>query len=114
MSASLSSRHDETVEAGVVIEQNPAAGSLIWPGSSVRVVVSEGQETVMMPSLLELTRAEAVSELEARGLKLETVVLEISEAPPGTVISQEPKANEWVAPGTGVELHISGESAPVP
>lgn len=114
LSASLSSRHDETVEAGVVIEQNPAAGSLIWPGSSVRVVVSEGQETVMMPSLLELTRAEAVSELEARGLKLETVVLEISEAPPGTVISQEPKANEWVAPGTGVELHISGESAPVP
>lgn len=114
LSAGLSSRHDETVEAGVVIEQNPAAGSLIWPGSSVRVVVSEGQETVMMPSLLELTRAEAVSELEARGLKLETVVLEISEAPPGTVISQEPKANEWVAPGTGVELHISGESAPVP
>lgn len=114
LSASLSSRHDETVEAGVVIEQNPAAGSLIWPGSSVRIVVSEGQETVMMPSLLELTRAEAVSELEARGLKLETVVLETSEAPPGTVISQEPKANEWVAPGTGVELHISGESAPVP
>lgn len=114
LSSTLASRHDASVDRGLVIEQNPAAGSLIWPGSSIRIVVSEGKEMVMMPSLLECTRAEAVSELEARELKLEIVVLEISDAPPGTVISQLPKANEWVAPGTGVELHISGESAPVP
>ena len=107
-------QHHDEIGMGVIISQYPEPGSAVWPGSLVRLTVSEGKEKLMMPKLLELTRSEAVHILEENDLVLGEVKLVISQFPPGTVVEQSPSVNEWVKPGDVVALTISGESAPMP
>ncbi len=115
LSYSVDSRHDETVPKGLIAEQQPEAGSLTWPGSGVHIVVSEGKGQVMVPRLLELTRGEAIVELEKSELQPGVVVfVASSDVAAGTVIDQEPKPNEWVAAESEVKLFISATSVPVP
>lgn len=111
---SVSERYHDEVPRGVVVDQQPIGGTLVKPGERVRLTVSLGKEKVMMPNVLNRTRSEAVRVLEDEGLALGEVVLEVSDREPGIVIGQQPAANEWVSPGTEVELHVAGESAPVP
>ncbi|NLG24383.1 MAG: protein kinase [Clostridiales bacterium] len=110
----IDTRHHDDIPSDVVIEQMPAMGTKAMRGDNVRLTMSLGKEKLMMPKLLDLTRSEAVHQIEELGLVLEGVALQISGAKPGTVIDQRPQANDWVEQGAGVTLTISGESAPMP
>lgn len=110
----IEERHNEDISYGRVISQYPLQDEPVWQGERVQLVVSIGKEKLMMPKLLENTRSEAVRILEENDLLLDSVILEVSDAEPGTVIAQEPAVNEWVKPGDKVTLYISGESATMP
>lgn len=61
----------DTVAEGDVISQDPASGTL-HKGDRVELVVSKGPELVEIPSVWNLSTDDAVAELEALGLEVDT------------------------------------------
>ena len=111
----IDERYDDSVVSGVVIEQTPEAGALLYPGDTVRLSVSMGKEAVTVPDVTLRMRNEAVQMLEDADLLAGEVRLEISDdVPVGAVISQYPPAEMKAPPFSEVSLTVSGESTAVP
>ena len=91
---------------GIVIGQAPKAGSTVPRGSLVTLVVSNGPAGVALPDVVGLTAAQAVKALEARKVTAELHHAP-SQAPPGTVFAQKPKAGANLKPGETVVLQIA-------
>jgi beta-lactam-binding protein with PASTA domain len=103
----------DTVPAGNVISQNPAAGTSVAPGSAVALVISLGPP-VTVPNVVGLAQAAAQTAITDVGLTVGTVTQAHSgTVPAGDVISQNPAAGASVAPGSAVDLVISLGPAPV-
>jgi eukaryotic-like serine/threonine-protein kinase len=93
--------------AGQVIRQAPSAGSELPRGSSVAIVVSEGEEQAKVPNVIGKERAEAVEALRAAGL-VPTVSEQQTEveAQVGRVTDQFPPPGSEVEPGSGVTVVV--------
>ena len=106
-------------EAGVIIDQDPDAGSKVTQGEgpiTINVVVSAGEETVEMIDVVGDTYETAVTRLQQMDLKVDTPTREPSDdVEEGKVISSDPKAGEQVSVGSTVKLVISSgpETKPV-
>jgi len=107
LEAEVSRRSDDEVPAGVVIEQNPDAGTRISKGETVKVVVSTGVAKVKVPKVAGLAVEEAIQTLNDRGLKAQTNEVFSSRVDAGVVISQDPRPGEQVTKGTTVTLRVS-------
>ena len=106
---------NEGVDEGVVVGIDPAAGTTVKEGSTITVYISgEVKEVpVEVPYLVGLSKADAVKEIENRGLKVGSVTSVKSSLTKGTVISQSIAKGEEVAKGTKINLEIStGEEVP--
>lgn len=110
----IEKRTHNDIGYGYVISQEPLAGTLIYPGGEVHIVVSEGRESLTMPNFVGLSNNEAIDAIKSSNLTLDGTQLEISSAKPGVVIRQEPEAGSTVLYGQGVMLYVSGESAVMP
>lgn len=96
--------------AGEVISQSPDAGTRVDPGSTVELVVSTGPEpvdTVDVPNVVGLTRADAVAQITGLGLSpsVEERTTDI-EPQDGRVIDQNPGGGSTVNEGTRVVLVV--------
>lgn len=58
----------DTVPEGVIISTDPAAGITVNPGLTVRVIVSLGETPVTVPNVANMTEADAIAAIEAKGL----------------------------------------------
>ena len=97
-----------TVPADSVISQNPAAGTLLSPGSAVALVVSSGPPSVQVPSVVGLPQAAATTAIVNSGLTLGSLTSASSTTVPvGSVISQDPVAGTPVPSGSLVNLVVS-------
>jgi len=101
--------HDE-IPKNHVISFTPLADMPLAPGTYVDMVVSLGPKVkeVTMPSLLERTKEQAISDINMMNLQVgstEEVFSETIEA--GKVAGQYPAAAEVVQEGTMVNLQIS-------
>lgn len=96
--------------AGEVLEMEPKGGTRVPVGSEVTLTVSAGvaAESVTVPSLLGLSRADALTQLWLARLSPGEVVTVDSTAPVGTVIAQSHRAGTLVPAGTRVVLTVSG------
>ncbi len=104
----VSSANSAVVPAGHVISQNPAAGTSTAEGTAVNLVISVGQEMVIVPDVAGQAQAYAEAAIVAAGLTVGAVSSANSAAVPvGCVISQTPAAGAAVAEGTAVNLVIS-------
>ncbi|HET7790088.1 MAG TPA: PASTA domain-containing protein [Gemmatimonadales bacterium] len=93
---------------GVAMQTRPAAGSVLTPGATVVLVVSEGAPTIPVPDLLNLSQADARTRLEIQGLALGSVTRKrTTDASPGIVIAQKPSAGTLAAPGTVVDIVVA-------
>lgn len=104
---------------GVVVQQEPPAGSQVKEGSSVRLVISQGPEPkkVAVPSVVGMKLEEAEKALEEAGLYLGAVREEEQDnyrVPRGYVVGQSVAANTTVDEGTSVDLVISRGPGPQP
>ncbi len=90
----------DSVPAGQVAGTNPAIGASVERGSTVTVVVSQGQPTV--PDLKGLSVAEATAKLEAAGLEKGGVY----GPPGGHVFLTTPGSGNKVKRGASVSLFI--------
>ncbi|MCT2024093.1 Stk1 family PASTA domain-containing Ser/Thr kinase [Corynebacterium sanguinis] len=97
--------NSDVVPEGMIISQNPAAGSQLSKGSQVSVVVSEGREKVQIPSLVGMNANQAAATLNSLGLN-STVTPVDSRRPTDEVLAVAGENTE-VETGTTVELRVS-------
>ncbi len=82
----------ETVAAGIVVSQDPEAGTTLKPGDPVTVVVSKGREPLPVPDFTGKPLAQAKDGLAAAGLTTaEGPPVNSDTVPQGAVVSQSPK-----------------------
>ncbi len=88
---------------GEVENTRPRAGASLRPGDVVRILVSIGPATVVVPNLAGMTLEQARDTLEALGLVWGEFFPATSRAQPaGTIFRQQPPAGTLAAPGSRV------------
>ena len=104
----IDTESSDTVPAGHVISQTPAAKTQVPPGSAIDLVVSLGLESVAVPDVVGQTQAGAEATILAANLVVGTINTEHSDSvPAGTVIRHNPAAGTSVAGGSAVDLVVS-------
>ncbi len=103
----FSARHSEAAAAGVAISQDPAPGTRIAEGSTVRVVLSSGPPPVTVPYMLGQRSAAAESELAQVGLHYAVTPVAVPGSLPGVVTRQSPKPAVEVPRGATVALDVT-------
>jgi len=101
----VSSRQHPTIQRGHVVSQSPFAGSLVDPGSGVKVVLSAGSGKVAVPYVTGKTPASAIGELARSGLR-PTIEYRAMAGTPGRVASQSPSSGAMVDRGSTVKLIV--------
>ncbi len=104
-----SSRHDENVEKGKILDQRPAAGSKVVPGSKVTVIVSLGPEPQpdAMVNLVGRDLQEARDFLINQGMNPLTTPEFSETVEEGKVIRTDPVAGTPLQEGQKVEIYYS-------
>lgn len=106
---------ESDAEAGIVIDQDPDAGTEAEPGSTVTIVVSTGPQTTVVPDVVCDPIPAAQAEIREAGLVPQEVGSEFSvECPEGTVASQNPGPGTEVPQGSTVEYVRSEGPEPSP
>ena len=103
----VTSEASETVVLGQVVRHTPMAGASAMFGDSVDLVLSSGQSTVSVPSLVGMSLDAAQAELAGVGLRIGRLYSESSSEPVLSVIAQSPRASVVVAAGSPVNLTLS-------
>lgn len=109
------SRNSSDVAAGMIITQDPPAGSDFDPETAqVTLIVSKGEESVTMPDLTGLTEQEARAKLESARLVLDQVKEEASfSVDKGKVVKQWPyDKGVPTPPGTKITITLSSGYPP--
>ncbi|MES1248938.1 MAG: PASTA domain-containing protein [Actinomycetota bacterium] len=96
----------------IVVGQGPRARKTVAQGTVVTLVVSKGPAGVRVPQLVGLAAADAVKQLQAKGLGAQLQQTQ-AKAAPGTVVEQAPKAGERSKRGTVVTLSVAKGAAAV-
>jgi eukaryotic-like serine/threonine-protein kinase len=93
--------------AGVVVGQDPAAGTQQAKGSVIRLQVSSGPQTSQVPDVGSLSEADASAQLQTSGFDVQ-VVEEIvdTEDLDGRVLSQDPEGGTEAEQGTTVVIVV--------
>ena len=97
---------------GTVLASEPKAGESVPKGATVTLTVSLGekQQTVTVPNLCGLSRADALIRLWLCQLNVGEVVELPSDAAPGTVIRQSHTEGTVVLPGTKITIYVSQQN----
>ncbi|NLO82220.1 MAG: Stk1 family PASTA domain-containing Ser/Thr kinase [Clostridiales bacterium] len=100
-------RKHSNQEEGRIIYQDPAEGMKIKPYSVVKVIVSLGPQTVVVPNVVGYLQREAEITIENAGLRLGQHEYIDSDLPKGTVVRQSIEPDTEVVDGTEIVLVIS-------
>jgi beta-lactam-binding protein with PASTA domain len=106
---SISHSCSDTVPAGVVISQNPVAGTMVTPGTTVDLLISTGPCTVeiVVPNATSCEDVEAAGFVCARERQCNDTV------PLDAVIDQSPAPYTMAMPGSTVTLTLSTGPCPL-
>ena len=102
--------YSETIEKNKILSQNPNDGSIALADETVQVIMSGGQEEVMMPDLAGMTREEAQQLITGQNLTIgaDGINEEYSDVvEKGRVITQSIPADERIAVQTQITLAVS-------
>ncbi|HEU5076348.1 MAG TPA: PASTA domain-containing protein [Polyangiaceae bacterium] len=95
------------VEAGKIIEQDPAAGSELARGQRVTVKTSSGAAEVEAPNLVGMTHEQAKAKAESLGLEAKFTWVSLAETPSYRVISQKPAPATKLKPKDALNLVVN-------
>ena len=99
--------YDDEVTEGHVISFEPAEGSVLKNGDTIRVVLSKGPQPVHVIPVNNISVDVARAMLQGFGLDIGEVTYEnSSEVDAGLIIRQDPASGE-VAPGTKINVVVS-------
>ena len=108
--------NSDTIEEGIVISQNPIAGTKVPAGSVITVTVSLGkaQSKVRVPNLIGLTEADGTIEAVEQGLSIGSVVYVYdSTQTEGKICYQSYSVGSYVDQGTTIDIKVSQGAEPV-
>ena len=104
---------NDSVPISTVLRQVPSSGSTVREGKIVKVVFSQGGESVFIPTLIGLPLRNAELLLRQRSLLLGEVTESYSlKAEKGMVLSQDPKSDSSVTKNTMVQAVVSAGPPP--
>ena len=92
---------------GIVLGQNPRAGTVEERGALVLLDISLGRRQTRVPDVVGLPEGEARRTLEAEGFTVAEAVAEASDLPRGQVIATIPAVGQIVTLPTSVRLRTS-------
>ena len=97
------------VEAGKIASQDPpySEGYLVKEESTVKLVLSKGENIKIVPDVVGKTQAEAEEEIRAEELEVESIQEVSSKVQAGYVIRQEPEGEEELNAGETVKIYVS-------
>jgi beta-lactam-binding protein with PASTA domain len=108
MLGTVTQQTSNTVATGKIISQDPASGSSVAEGSTVKLLISSGPQMVTVPKVEGLTQIAATTAVTQAKLKVGTVTQETNNTTAaGSVISQDPASASSTAEGSTVNLVIS-------
>ena len=90
-----------------VLAQTPPAGTSVGSEVVVTLDVSAGQVRAKVPTVVGLSRDDAVTALRGANLEVGQVVERPAPEARGTVLSSDPEAGQQIPQGTTVELVVS-------
>lgn len=111
--------YNKDVPEGFIISQDPTymeKFNKVKQGSTVKVVVSKGEEKTTVPKVVRMEKDKAVKALEDAKLKVEIVEESSKKVQEGYVISQETSPDTEAFAGDTIKIHVSTgvEKATVP
>ena len=116
--ASSNEEFSDEYEQGKICRQEPANGSSVEKGSTVKYWVSKGKANtnVVISNYLGWSEGDALAELQKQGLKVNTETGYSNDVSTGEVMGQSISAGTSVAAGTTITLTISlgAQNVPVP
>jgi serine/threonine-protein kinase len=96
--------YSDSVPAGNVISQTPAASDGVAIGSTVSIAVSQGSRSVFIPNIYSLTQSAATTALE--NLQLTVKVKKIGSKKIKTVTNVSPAVGAKVKRGSTVTITL--------
>ena len=100
-------KYSDSVAAGTVISQDPANGESVEKGTTVTIVISQGEESVVVPNVVNLTQSAGQTELDNAGLKYAVNTEYSDTVEEGKIIRQSVKAGKKVAKGKTITITVS-------
>jgi serine/threonine-protein kinase len=104
--ASKTYQYSDSVDAGKVISQSPSSG-MAAKNSTVTLVISQGQQSVTVPSVTGDSEETAKSKLSSAGLKVSSTSAYSDSVDAGKVISQSVANGKMVPAGTTITITVS-------
>ena len=99
--------NSDTVEAGIIIKQDTAVGTLVKSGDTVVVHISAGVEKVKVPTVLGMDEGTAVATLKNAGLNPKVTYESNEEKENGKVISQSIEENTEIAKNSEINIVVN-------
>jgi beta-lactam-binding protein with PASTA domain len=113
LTARMAQGDDQTKPRGVILRQNPAAGTTLTESRVVEITVNV-PKPLEVPDLTGKPRGDALFSLRERGLEVGRIAV-VPTKPGnarGVVLGQNPAAGAEVTKGSKVTLLLSGDPAP--
>ncbi len=104
--ARIVTQASSTAKPGIVISEDPAAGTRQAKGSTVALISSKGPASLTVPNGVGLNETDARDRLVQAGFRVTTFRI-FSDQPAGTVVAQNPAAGAKVAGATSVRINVS-------
>jgi eukaryotic-like serine/threonine-protein kinase len=102
----------DSVQAGLVIRTDPAAGELVDRGGQVQLVVSDGPAGVTVPNVVGSTEASAREQLSQFDVSVSVRDLAAGDPNDGLVINQSLAAGTTAPAGSNIQLVVGRAAAP--
>ncbi len=103
----VSQDYSDDVAEGLIISQEPEAGTLVAEGSTVAAVVSLGPSKVKVPKVVGLGKGKAKKKLEAAGFTVAIKSEYSVTVSSGVVTRQDPKKGHLANTGGKVTIYVS-------
>lgn len=101
------SRFHKSTPEGLVLEQDPPAGSIQKRGAEVTLAVSAGQATATVPQVTGTTQQQARIAIENAGFTFGSISQQLSDQPRGAVIASNPPAGTTLDLPATVSITLS-------
>ncbi|MFN7150400.1 MAG: Stk1 family PASTA domain-containing Ser/Thr kinase [Microthrixaceae bacterium] len=106
--AKVTPREVADADPGFVVEQSPAEGEEVPPGSTVEIFVSTEVGTVIVPDVIGTPLAQAQAQIQAAGLRFaDATETPSATVPAGAVISTDPGSGASVPTNSIVQIVVS-------
>ncbi len=99
--------NEPDIESGNIVSTDPASGTKVKTGFTVRLTVSGGGTQVKVPNVINKDQKEAEIMITNLKLRVGTVELVFNELPLGTVISQDPEPGVTTREKDTVDMTVS-------